>query len=132
MGDWEEFTITESEVFVGRLSSKAETDGCSITQVFESADGSFGYRTFGYVDASTNRWKEIYVFSTGRNSEYEWFREGNDVIMRRTGGSRQLDYMHQLRLTNISPEFYDVIEEHSYDNGQSWKAIELTRTKKVN
>lgn len=131
MGIWEEYTIKETEEFVGKLTSIAEPDGCSISQTFESADGSFSYRSFGYVDTSTNRWKEIYVFNTGRNAVYEWFQEGEDVIMRRTGGSRKLDYMHQLRLTKISPESYDVIEEHSYDNGKNWKAIELTRTKKV-
>ncbi len=131
MGQWQEFDIGEDEVFIGTLTTKVEEDGCSISQHFESADGSFTYRTFGYVDASSGRWKEIYVFSNGRNSEYEWFQEGNDVIMRRTAGSRKLEYMHQLRLTRVTEASYDVIEEHSYDKGASWKAIQLTRTKKV-
>ena len=132
MGQWQEYTITEEEVFIGTLSAAVEEDGCSISQNFKSADGSFTYRSFGYVEAATGKWKEIYVFNNGRISEYQWFRDGSEVIMRRTGGSRKLDYMHQLRLTNVTAASYDVIEEHSYDNGKSWQAIELKKKKKIN
>lgn len=131
MGQWKEYTITEKEVYAGDLTSEVESDGCSISQRFISADGSFSYRSFGYVEASTAKWKEVYVFNNGRISEYQWFREGSDVIMRRTGGSRKLEYEHQLRLTNLKPESYDVIEEHSYDQGESWIEVELTRIKKI-
>lgn len=132
MGHWEEYNITDDgEEFIGTLSSSRGPDGCTIGQRFVSADGSFSYQSFGYVEADSQRWKEIYVFSNGNNSEYQWFSEGEDVIMRRTGGSRQLEYMHQLRLTNIQEGFYDVIEEHSYDNGLTWKHIELTRIKRI-
>ena len=103
MGNWEEYTVTaEGEVFVGTLKSSKGEDRCTIGQRFVSADGSFSYQSFGYVEASTGKWKEVYVFSNGNNSEYQWFREGSDVIMRRTGGTRQLEHMHQLRLTNIT------------------------------
>lgn len=131
MGQWKEYTITEEEVYVGDLISEAESDGCSISQRFASADGNFSYRSFGYVEASSGQWKEVYVFNNGRISEYIWFREGTDVIMRRTGGTRKLEYEHQLRLTNLTPGSYDVIEEHSHDKGESWIEIELTRIKKV-
>ena len=132
MGNWEEHTVTaDGEVFIGTLKSKKGPDSCTISQRFVSADGSFSYQSFGYVEASTGLWKEVYVFSNGNNSEYQWFRDGADVIMRRTGGTRKLEYMHQLRLTNISDTSYDVIEEHSRDKGNSWEDVELTRIKKV-
>ena len=132
MGNWEEYTVTaEGEVFIGTLKSAKGADQCNISQRFVSADGSFSYQSFGYVEASTGLWKEVYVFSNGNNAEYQWFREGSDVIMRRTGGSRKLERMHQLRLTNITDSAYDVIEEHSYDEGNTWNDVELTRIKKV-
>ena len=132
MGNWEEYTVTaEGEVFIGTLKSAKGADHCTIGQRFVSADGSFSYQSFGYVEASTGLWKEVYVFSNGNNSEYQWFMDGSDVIMRRTGGTRKLDHMHQLRLTNISDRSYDVIEEHSHDQGKTWNDVELTRIKKV-
>ncbi len=132
MGNWQEFTVTtDGEVFIGTLRSSKGVDGCNIAQRFISADGSFSYQSFGYIEASTGLWKEVYVFSNGNNSEYQWFKQGSDVIMRRTGGTRSLDHMHQLRLTNISNDAYDVIEEHSYDQGVSWEDKELTRIKRI-
>lgn len=131
MGNWKEFTVSqEGEVFEGNLKSSKSPNGCTITQRFVSADLSFSYQSFGYVEGSTGLWKEIYVFNNGNHAEYQWFAEGSDIIMRRTGGSRLLDRLHQLRLTKISSTSYDVIEEHSYDNGQSWVEKELTRIKK--
>ena len=133
LGDWKEYTVTaDGEVFIGTLRSTLGPDGCSIAQRFVSADGSFAYQSFGYVNADTGRWREVYVFSNGNNSEYQWFRDDSDVIMRRIGGTRKLEYMHQLRLTNINSEYYDVIEEHSHDKGVTWEDKELTRIKKDN
>ena len=132
MGSWEEYTVTEEgEVLIGTLKSTKGPDDCTIAQRFVSADGSFSYQSFGYVEAASYKWKEVYVFNNGNNSEYQWFMDGSDVIMRRTGGTRKLKHMHQLRLTNISNSSYDVIEEHSYDQGITWKDVELTRIKKV-
>jgi len=131
IGNWKEYTVTEeAEIFMGTLRSNKGPDRCTITQRFLSADGGFSYQSFGYVDSYTDMWKEIYVFNNGNYSEYQWFKEDDDIIMRRTGGTRHLDYMHQLRLTRISINSYDVIEEHSYDNGLSWQNVELTRIKR--
>ena len=131
LGDWKEYTVTaEEEIFIGTLEMSKSPDGCTISQRFVSADGSFSYQSSGYVEPSSGMWREIYVFSNGNKSEYQWFRQGNDVIMRRTGGTRKLDYLHQLRLTNVSEDSYEVIEEHSFDSGLSWEDKELTRVKK--
>ena len=51
--------------------------------------------------------------------------------MRRTGGTKKIAHMHQLRLLNITKTSYDVVEEHSHDKGKTWEDIELTRIKKV-
>ena len=132
LGDWEEFTVTaDSEVLVGTLQTSKSPDGCTITQQFVSADGSFSYQSFGYVEPSSGMWRETYVFSNGNKSEYQWFRQGSDIVMRRTGGTKKLDYLHQLRLTNIQDDSYEVIEEHSFDSGLSWEDKELTRVKKL-
>ena len=131
VGEWKEYTVTaDAEVYLGTLKFNKSPDGCTISQQFVSADGTFSYQSSGYLEPSSGMWKEIYVFSNGNKSEYQWFRQETDVIMRRTGGTRQLEYLHQLRLTNISEDSYEVIEEHSFDNGLSWEDIELTRVKK--
>lgn len=132
IGEWKEYTITENEeIFMGNLESTLELDGCIISQKFVSKDSSFSYISFGYVDPASNMWEESYVFNNGSTSKYQWQIEGADVLTRRIGGTRRLDYIHQLRLTAISDDQYDVIEEHSYDGGRTWKNIELTRIKRI-
>lgn len=132
LGTWEEYTITDNgEKFEGTLESRFDLEGCIITQRFVSKDSGFSYLSFGYVEPSSNIWEETYVFNNGSISKYEWLVDGDDVLMRRIGGTRRIEYMHQLRLTNINKDFYDVIEEHSYDAGKTWEKKELTRIKKV-
>jgi hypothetical protein len=132
IGKWKEYTVTENEeIYIGNLESKIELDGCIISQRFESKDSSFSYLSFGYIDPSSNIWQETYVFNNGGISKYQWQIDGTDVLQRRIGGTRKLDYMHQLRLTNITENQYDVFEEHSYDGGKTWKTIELTRIKRI-
>jgi len=128
LGTWEEYTITDSsEVFIGTLQSNLELSGCVLSQRFVSPDSSFSYQSFGYVEPTSNKWNETYVFSTGSISKYEWQTDNNDLLTLRTGGTRVIDYIHRLRLTNINELFYDVIEERSKDGGRTWKAMELTR-----
>jgi len=132
IGNWKEYSIMENEeVFIGNLKSTAELGGCIISQRFVSEDSSFSYLSFGYIDPSSNIWQETYVFNNGSISKYQWQVDGTDILQRRIGGTRKLDYMHQLRLTAITDNQYDVIEEHSYDGGKTWKNIELTRIKRV-
>ncbi len=132
IGEWKEYTVTEKEeVYIGELESSIELGGCVISQKFISKDSSFSYVSFGYIDPSSNIWQETYVFNNGGISKYQWQIDGTDVLQRRIGGTRKLDYMHQLRLTNITENQYDAIEEHSYDGGKTWKTIELTRIKRI-
>ncbi len=132
IGKWKEYTVTQNEeIYIGELESTIELDGCVISQRFVSEDSSFSYLSFGYIDPSSNIWQETYVFNNGGISIYQWLIDGTDTLQRRIGGTKKLDYMHQLRLTDITENQYDVIEEHSYDGGKTWKSIELTRIKRV-
>ncbi len=132
IGEWKEYTVTEKEeIYIGNLESTIELDGCVISQRFISKDSLFSYLSFGYIDPSSNIWQETYVFNNGGISKYQWQIDGTDILQRRIGGTRKLAYMHQLRLTDITKNQYDVIEEHSYDGGKTWKTIELTRIKRI-
>lgn len=132
LGRWQEFNvINHKEEFIGTLESTLEQDGCVISQRFVSKDASFSYMSFGYVDPASNSWQETYVFNNGSISKYLWQLDDEDVVTKRIGGTRKLDYMQQLRLTAITENQYDVIEEHSFDGGKTWKNVELTRIKRV-
>lgn len=66
-GAWQEFTVTAGgERLEGRLDSTLEAGGCAITQTFAGVDGTFSFRSLGYVEASTGQWVETYVLSNGR------------------------------------------------------------------
>lgn len=132
LGSWEEYTLTHNdEKLEGTLESRIDLDGCVISQRFISSDSGFSYLSFGYVEPSSNIWQETYVFNNGSISKYEWLTDGDDVLQRRIGGTRKMEYMHQLRLTNIKKDHYDVIEEHSYDAGKTWEKKGLTRIKRI-
>lgn len=132
VGTWEEYTITDSaEVFVGTLHASLDLDNCVFKQQFKSADGAFSFLSFGYVDPASKTWYETFVFNNGGFSEFRWLKDGKDIIVERIGGSRKLTYLHRLRLTNISQSYYSVVEEHSEDDGKTWKAVELTLTKRI-
>ncbi len=66
LGEWEEFELKDSlEVYIGRLSTRLNVDGCVLTQSFISADSTFSYLSHGYVNPASNVWEETYVFSSG-------------------------------------------------------------------
>lgn len=132
IGSWQEYTVTETEeIYIGKLESTIELDGCVVSQRFMAKDSSFSYLSFGYIDPSSNIWQETYVFNNGSISKYQWQIDGQDVLQRRIGGTKKLDYMHQLRLTHITENQYDAMEEHSFDGGKTWKAVELTRIRRI-
>ena len=133
LGSWKEYAVNDNEEkFIGTLQTEIGLDGCTISQRFTSEGLDFSYLSFGYVEPSSNIWEETYVFNTGDISKYHWLVEGQDILMRRIGGTRKLKYMHQLRLTKINEDSYEVIDEHSYDAGKTWENKELTRIKRVN
>lgn len=133
IGTWEEYTITgDDEVYLGTLESELTFDDQVISQRFMSRDSTFSYLSFGYIHPSSGILEETFVFSNGSISEYQWLTHGNEILLRRTGGTRALDHMQQLRFTNIRADQYDVVEEYSYDRGKTWKFIELTVIRRTN
>jgi len=132
LGNWKEYNVTESgEEYIGTLQSKLDLNGCVISQRFVSSDSSFSYVSFGYVNPSSNILEETYVFDNGSISKYQWLVEDSTIVTRRIGGTRKIDHLQQLRLTNVSKNQYDVIEEQSYDGGKTWERVELTRIKRI-
>jgi hypothetical protein len=129
IGTWQEYAVTDGgEILIGTLTSVLEQDGCVISQRFASADGSFSFLTFGFVD-ETNQWIETYVFNDGRAASYRWREEDGEIITERVGGDPK--DMRRLRIEFKSPDLYDVSEERSLDRGETWEFVELCRTRRV-
>jgi len=92
LGRWKEYTvINNEEKFIGTLQTEIDLDGCTISQRFTSEDLDFSYLSFGYVEPSSNIWEETYVFNTGVISKYHWLVDGQDILMRRIGGTRKFE-----------------------------------------
>lgn len=130
IGTWQEFTVAEEgEVLVGTLTSAFELDGCVITQRFLSADESFSFMSFGYVEQESGQWLETYVFNNGRHARYRWLSEGDEIITARVDGNPE--DLRRLRIRFLSADQYEVAEERSTDGGDSWEHVELNRTRRV-
>jgi len=128
LGEWEEYTITDSaEVYIGRLTTKLNVEGCVLTQTFATPDSTFSYRSHGYVNPASNIWEETYVFNSGGYSKYLWIVEGKLLYTVRIGGSRKTDYLHRLKYTNVRKDEYTVVEQESHDGGITWESKDTTR-----
>ena len=128
LGEWDEYTVTDTgEVYIGRLTTELNVDGCALTQTFETLDSTFSYLSHGYVNPSSNMWEETYVFNSGGYSKFLWIVEGQSLYTLRIGGSRQTDYIHRLWYTSIQRDEYTVILQQSYDGGQTWESRDTTR-----
>ncbi len=130
VGTWQEFTIEgDTETLVGTLESSLDLGGCVFRQSFLSAEGTFAFRSFGFVDPETGTWRELFVFDSGRTAEYRWRASGDEILLERQG--RIEGRLHRLRLTQIGPDTYTVWEEHFYDDGATWQAVEETRARRI-
>ncbi len=127
VGTWQEFTIKdESRIPIGTLSTEAHRETCTIAQSFTSEDSDFTFRSFGYFEPTSSMWVETYVFSTGSVTQYHWLVDNDDIILRRVRGTTSLDFVHQLRLVEVTGDSYKVIEQRSADGGKSWENTETT------
>jgi hypothetical protein len=128
-GTWQEFTVTAGgERLEGRLDSSLDAGGCAITQTFTGVDGSFSFRSLGYVEASTGQWVETYVLSNGRVAGYRWRVEGEDIVIDRVSGGKP-DTRRRLRVSFESADAYRVVEEMAPSGSDEWfrGAVTLTR-----
>ncbi len=130
VGTWSEHTVTtEGEVFVGTLRATMEADGCGFSQRFTTAEGELLFVSFGHVDDESAEWRETFVFVHGRVAHYRWVPERSEVIM--YDASAAPGKLRRLRITDLGPDSYDVVEEHSTDGGSTWNEVELTRTRRL-
>ena len=133
LGEWDEFTVTDTgEVYIGRLSSKLNLNGCVLNQRFATPDSSFSYHSHGFVNPASNIWEETYVFSSGGHSTFLWIVEGNELYTLRVDGSRHPDYIHRLWYTDVTKNQYLVIQQEATDGGRTWVSKDSTLIKRVN
>jgi hypothetical protein len=129
IGTWKEYTVTpEREILMGTLQVSWELGGCVQRQQFLAVDGAFAFLGFGYLDSETQAWQETYVLSTGRVAHYRWREAEAELFIERLGGGPAS--LRRLRIQNLTPEAYDVLDERSTDGGQTWAVVEVTRTRR--
>jgi len=132
LGDWEEYTITDStDVYIGRLSTHLNLDGCVLTQSFDAPDLKFSYQSQGFVNPSSNIWEETYVFNSGGYSKFLWILDGESIYTLRIGGSRKTNHLHRLKYTDVKKDEYVVIQQESVDGGKTWISKDSTRIKRI-
>ncbi len=132
LGEWEEYTITDSsDVYIGRLSTHLELDGCVLTQSFDAPDLNFSYQSQGFVNPISNIWEETYIFNSGGYSKFLWLLDGESIYTLRIAGSRKTNSLHRLKYTDIKKDEYVVIQQESVDGGKTWISKDSTRIKRV-
>lgn len=129
-GTWQEFTVTDAgEKLDGTLSTNFELNGCVIRQRFESADKSFSFVSFGYVERSSNQWYETYALSNGKVRGYRWTTDGETIFHELISGDDAEGRPMRLRITFVNKDFYQVIQER-YE-GNQWVKGQRTNTRRV-
>ena len=132
LGEWEEYTVTDTaEVYIGKLTTRLNTEGCVLTQTFMSPDSSFSYHSQGHINPASNMWEETYVFNSGGYSKFLWVVNGESLYTLRVDGSRQPEYVFRLNYTDIKENEYTVTSQESLDGGKTWVSKDVTRIKRV-
>lgn len=132
IGEWEEYTITDSvEIYIGRLSTHLSLDGCILSQSFDAPGLNFAYKSQGFVNPSSGVWEETYIFNNGGYSRFLWVVDGASIYTLRVGGSRVTNNLHRLLYTDIKKDEYVVIQQESIDGGKTWVSKDSTRIKRI-
>jgi hypothetical protein len=132
VGDWEEYTVTDTaEVYIGRLTTTLDNNGCVLTQTFVSSDSTFSYHSQAYINPASNIWEETYVFNSGAYSKFLWIVEGETLYTLRIGGSRHTDYLFRLKYTDVKKNEYTVTSQESLNGGATWVSKDITRIKRI-
>ncbi len=131
VGAWQEFSVTpEGERLEGRLDTALEAGGCAIVQAFASPDGTFTFRSLGYVDPASGEWQETYVLSNNRPATYRWQVEGGDILIGRIVGGDPAT-RRRLRVTFLDADSYRVTIETSPAGADAWNAGLVTMTRRL-
>ncbi len=132
LGEWEEYTITDSaEVYIGRLSTHLSLEGCILNQSFDAPGLNFAYKSQGFVNPASGVWEEIYIFNNGGYSRFLWVVDGTSIYTLRVGGSRITNNLHRLLYTDVKKNEYVVIQQESIDGGKTWTSKDSTRIKRI-
>ena len=130
VGTWQEFVETDDgEQLIGSLDVSFELNGCVLKQKFFSPDSSFSFLSFGYVDPSTNMWNETFVLNNGKVASYHWTLKNNEIHLNRF--TSDPENLQRLRIINLSDDYYEVMDEKSSDSGNTWKLLDLVKTRRV-
>jgi len=125
LGRWDEYLVTDKgENIYGRLNIYIDPYGCSLHKEFQLLARPFSYSTLGYFDKDQQAWIE--TFSGG--SVFKWVKDGDDMLMvnlEARGKSR-----HRNRWTKPANGIFQIIEERSDDEGQTWKTKSVTKVKR--
>lgn len=131
VGTWQEFSVTpEGERLEGGLDTALEAGGCAITQSFSSTDGTFTFRSLGYVDAASGEWQETYVLSNNRPATYRWRADGDDILVVRIAGGDPAT-QRRLRVRFLDADSYRVTIETSPAGADEWTAGLVTITRRL-
>ena len=129
VGVWQEFTITPTGlVLEGELRSELTAAGCAYVQSFKSPDGQFSFRSLGHVDAEQGNWIEYFVLSNGKTATYRWETVDDGILLHRVAPEAG---QFRLRITQIQPDSYVVIEERRPADSDQWHPGERTLTRRV-
>jgi hypothetical protein len=131
VGAWQEFSVTpEGERLEGRIDTALEAGGCALTQAFTSPDGTFTFRSLGYVDPASGEWQETYVLSNNRPATYLWQADGDDILIVRTAGGDPAT-RRRLRVTFLDADTYRVTIETAPAGADDWTAGLVTMTRRL-
>lgn len=98
-------------------------DGCVLLENWTSARGGAG-KSFNFYDASTGRWQQTWVDSTG--NVLNLYGEYRDNALRFSGETRARDgtrTMHRLTFFNLGPQRVRQLWEQSTDDGKTWNTV---------
>ena len=120
VGEW---NVQNRGQQAGTNSVQRILDGCVLLENWTSASGGTG-KSFNFYDASTGKWQQTWVDSTGNvlnlNGEYK------DNALRFTGETRSqrgVKTMHHLTFFNLGPERVRQLWEQSTDDGKTWNVV---------
>ena len=117
IGDWD--VKTQQGQTAGTNTIQRLENGCLILENWTGSQGGTG-KSINFYNASTSKWRQTWVSSTGGVTEYEGSYK--DGAMRYEGESIANGAKLMLRLTffNASPDRVRQLAEQSADGGKTW------------
>lgn len=115
VGDWDVYNPKGEKV--GENTITRIEDGCALRERWRSSSGGTG-QSLNYFDASTGRWYQTWVASSGRPLRLEGGMEGDSMVM----GMETPNVHHRITWT---PNDDGSVRQHweiSTDQGETWQS----------